>query len=74
MSNVNLNDETADERVCVMLPKPLACLVKFFGRTLINTYGFICNASWVFFTIGFILLAPAAFETERINIEESFKN
>lgn len=60
--------------LCVVFPKPLVCLAKFFGRTLISTYGFICDASWVFFTIGFIMIAPAAFECERINIEESFIN
>mgnify|MGYP003407001354 CR=1 FL=1 len=60
--------------LCVVFPKPLVCLVKFFGRSLLSTYGFICNASWVFFTIGFIMLAPTAYEWERFKIEENYNN
>jgi hypothetical protein len=54
-----------------MLPKPIIKVFSFFGRALVWTYQTICDASWVFFTIGLIMLAPAAFEREREVIQDN---
>jgi hypothetical protein len=48
---------------------PVGRFFKFVGKVISSTYIFICNASWVIFIVWFILLAPAAFELERGQIE-----
>jgi hypothetical protein len=63
----------AAERTCAlreMLPGSIVKVFDVIGNAIVWSYRTFCDASWIFFTIGLILLAPPAFEKEREIIED----
>lgn len=70
-SEINEVNESSCGLFQLLITRPICGVFRFIGKIISGTHSFICNASWVFFTIGIIMIGPYAFEMERIDIENA---